>query len=182
VPAELWIAGGSDRAPAWAEALTRRAGQSHLADRIRFVGHQHDPSAFLSSLDIFVLPSRSEGMSNALLEAMALGLPCIATDVGSNRELLLGTERAGLVCEPRADKIFDAMMAMSRTGALRAQLGRAARVAVETRFSLAQMVTSYEQLYDSLSEGATYTDVSLFRRPLVWSRRSKAESPVNDLS
>ena len=104
---------------------------------------------FLSSLDVFVLPSRSEGMSNALLEAMALGLPCIATDVGSNRELLLGSEVAGVVCEPTTDKIYEAMLELEQAGTTRAQLGKAARLVVEKNYSLGGMVNAYETLYAS---------------------------------
>ena len=149
VAAELWIAGGADRAPSWAEALVRKAEQSHLAQKIRFLGHHEDPWMFLSSLDVFVLPSRSEGMSNALLEAMALGLPCIATDVGSNRELLLGSEVAGVVCEPTTDKIYEAMLELEQAGTTRAQLGKAARLVVEKNYSLGRMVSAYETLYAS---------------------------------
>ena len=87
-PVELIIAGLIDRP--WAEALRDRARSD---TRIRFVGRTSAPRDFLSELDVFVLPSRSEGMSNALLEAMAAGLPCIATDVGSNRSVLCRTRR-----------------------------------------------------------------------------------------
>ena len=70
------------------QTLGRGAARARRRDpRIRFVGRSSQASSFLSSLDVFVLPSRSEGMSNALLEAMASGLPCIATDVGSNRSV-----------------------------------------------------------------------------------------------
>ena len=87
-PVELVIAGLIDRP--WAEALRDRARSD---TRIRFVGRTSAPRDFLSELDVFVLPSRSEGMSNALLEAMAAGLPCIATDVGSNRSVLVPGRR-----------------------------------------------------------------------------------------
>ncbi len=87
---ELLIAGLIDRP--WAEALRERASRD---TRIRFVGRSSEARRFLSSLDVFVLPSRSEGMSNALLEAMASGLPCIATDVGSNRSVFAPSRRAG---------------------------------------------------------------------------------------
>ena len=80
---ELVIAGLIDRP--WAEALRERARGDA---RVQFVGRSSAPRDFLAGLDVFVLPSRSEGMSNALLEAMASGLPCIATDVGSNRSVL----------------------------------------------------------------------------------------------
>jgi glycosyltransferase involved in cell wall biosynthesis len=147
IDAELWIAGGKDRAPDWADTVVRRAEQSHLSSKIRFLGHQPDPTAFLSSLDVFVLPSRSEGMSNALLEAMAVGLPCIATDVGSNRELLLGTQPGGVICQPRADAIFEAMQEMGSNHSMRNRLGNAARHVAQTSYSLKCMVSAYEQLY-----------------------------------
>jgi glycosyltransferase involved in cell wall biosynthesis len=138
-----------DRAPSWAQSLLARASQSHLAEKIKFVGHQEAPLTFLRSVDVFVLPSRSEGMSNALLEAMAIGLPCIATDVGSNRELLLGSRHAGVVCEATSDGIFLAMRAIGRERTTRDRLGRAARLVVEENYSLQQMVRAYEELYAS---------------------------------
>jgi glycosyltransferase involved in cell wall biosynthesis len=149
VPAELWIAGGMDRAPSWAESLVLRVQQSHLAEKIKFVEHQDTPMAFLRSLDAFVLPSRSEGMSNALLEAMAVGLPCIATDVGSNRELLLGSQQAGVICEASSDDIFRAMRDMLREETTRNDLGSAARLVVERHYSVQRMVQAYEELYMS---------------------------------
>jgi glycosyltransferase involved in cell wall biosynthesis len=149
VRAELWIAGGMDRTPEWADAIARKAKQSHLAHRIKFLGHQHEPLAFLNSIDVFVLPSRSEGMSNALLEAMSLGLPCIATDVGSNRELLQGGREAGIVCHPTADDIFEGMKRMDRATEDRERFGKAARDEVAAKYSLERMVTAYEELYGS---------------------------------
>ncbi len=150
VAAELWIAGRTNRASAWADAVIRKAERSHLAGKIKFLGEREDPLGFLRSLDVFVLPSRSEGMSNALLEAMAVGLPCIATDVGSNRELLLGTAHAGIVCEPEADKIYAAMLEMSRAADTRTRLGHAAWMVAKENYSLRHMVSAYEKLYLSL--------------------------------
>jgi glycosyltransferase involved in cell wall biosynthesis len=149
VPAELCIAGGDDRSPTWAAALVRNAGESHLGQKIRFLGHLEDSLSFLRTLDVFVLPSRSEGMSNALLEAMALGLPCIATDVGSNRELLLGHAKAGVVCEPTADGLHHSMRELACAATARTELGKAARRVVEKHYSVGRMVRAYEELYAS---------------------------------
>jgi glycosyltransferase involved in cell wall biosynthesis len=68
-----------------------------VADRTHFLGQQKEPLHIVAGLDLFVLPSRSEGFSNALLEAAFLGVPCIATDVGAAREIL-GVE--GLLFQP----------------------------------------------------------------------------------
>ena len=107
---ELLIAGLIDRS--WAEALRHRASADA---RIRFVGRLSDAKNFLATLDVFVLPSRSEGMSNALLEAMASGLPCIATDVGSNRSVLNPPAEppAGLICEASAESLHRTMYEMA---------------------------------------------------------------------
>ena len=144
---ELVVAGLIDRP--WAEALRDRARPE---PRIHFVGRTSAPRDFLADLDVFVLPSRSEGMSNALLEAMAVGLPCIATDVGSNRSVLspVGEPAAGLVVDPSADAIYRAMDTMAGNAASRARYGARGASLVATRHTIAGMVSQYEHLYRSV--------------------------------
>jgi glycosyltransferase involved in cell wall biosynthesis len=144
---ELVIAGLIDRP--WAEALRERARGDA---RIRFVGRTAAPRAFLSELDVFVLPSRSEGMSNALLEAMATGLPCIATDVGSNRSLLAptGDPPAGLITETTADSLFEAMRTLESSPEARARYGAQGASLVQARYTIPGMVQQYERLYRSV--------------------------------
>ena len=117
---ELLIAGLIDRP--WAEALRDRARQDA---RIRFLGRASQPDSYASHVDVFVLPSRSEGMSNALLEAMASGLPCIATAVGSNRSLLNhpAEPAAGLISERNPESLFRAMDEMASSTEARLEYG-----------------------------------------------------------
>ena len=147
---ELVIAGLIDRP--WAEALRERA----RADaRIRFIGRSSAPRDFLAGLDVFVLPSRSEGMSNALLEAMASGLPCIATDVGSNRSVLCPAPGSpgGVIAEAAVDSLFRAMCAMAESPADRSRYGAHGADTVRSRHSVRDMVTGYERLYRSVVGG-----------------------------
>ena len=141
------IAGLIDRP--WAEALRERARRD---ERIRFIGRSSQASRFLSSLDVFVLPSRSEGMSNALLEAMASGLPCIATDVGSNRSLLCppAEPAAGRICEPDAESLFRAMLEMASSAQARLDYGAQGRALVGRNYTIPNMVQEYERLYRSI--------------------------------
>jgi glycosyltransferase involved in cell wall biosynthesis len=143
-PVELVIAGLIDRP--WAEALRDRARPD---PRIRFVGRTSAPRDFLSELDVFVLPSRSEGMSNALLEAMAAGLPCIATDVGSNRSVLCpdAAPAAGVITQATAGSLFQAMETLASSAEARASYGAHGAALVRTRHSISGMVDQYERLY-----------------------------------
>jgi glycosyltransferase involved in cell wall biosynthesis len=146
-PVELLIAGVIDRP--WAEALRHRA----LADtRIRFVGRSSHARSFLADLDVFVLPSRSEGMSNALLEAMASDLPCIATDVGSNRSLLNppAEPAAGLICDANPESLFRAMNEMASSADARPRYGAHGAGLVSRRYTIPSMVHQYECLYRSV--------------------------------
>lgn len=144
---ELVVAGLIDRP--WAEALRHRA-QSDT--RIRFVGRSSHASGFLADVDVFVLPSRSEGMSNALLEAMAAGLPCIATDVGSNRSLLSPSAEpaAGLIADANAESLFCAMREMASSADARRRYGARGAQLVSERYTISSMVNQYECLYRSV--------------------------------
>jgi glycosyltransferase involved in cell wall biosynthesis len=146
-PVELLIAGLIDRP--WAEALRSRANAD---PRIHFTGYCAGASGFLADLDVFVLPSRSEGMSNALLEAMACGLPCVVTDVGSNRSLLAppAGHPAGLICEANAESLFRAMCEMASSPDARRHLGAQAAALVSRRYTIPAMVNQYECLYRSI--------------------------------
>jgi glycosyltransferase involved in cell wall biosynthesis len=145
---ELVVAGLIDRP--WAEALRARAAAD---PRIRFVGRTSTPREFLAGLDVFVLPSRSEGMSNALLEAMAAGLPCIATEVGSNRSVVRppGEPPAGLTTAATADDLFAAMRTLARSEDERARYGAQGLAIVLAHHTVPGMVAQYERLYRAVA-------------------------------
>jgi len=141
--ATLKMGGPADRA--WGAALRER----HTADKgVEFLDDV-DALSFLPTLDLFVLPSRSEGMSNALLEAMALGLPIVATDVGGNREVLADGE-AGLLVEPDAGAIATGIRSLLDDPEKARGLARAARNRVENEYTLARMVSRYHEFYKAL--------------------------------
>lgn len=113
-------------------------------------GARNDIAGLLRGFDTFVLPSLNEGISNTILEAMATGLPVIATDVGGNPELVMPGE-TGLLTQP-ADPVAlaDAMASYATEPTRAAAHGRAGRERAERCFSLNAMVDAYLRLYDDL--------------------------------
>ncbi len=127
--------------------LERQAADLGLADTVRFVGAVADVRTPLAAMDVFLLPSRAEGMSNALLEAMAAGRPVVATAVGGTREAV-DADRTGILVPPGDP----AALAAAALGLLAdpvraAAVGGAARRSVEEGFSARRMVAALEQLY-----------------------------------
>jgi sugar transferase (PEP-CTERM/EpsH1 system associated) len=123
------------------------AASPELSERIRFIGLTTDVAALLNALDIFVLPSLSEGMSNTLLEAMAAGLPVLASRVGGNPEII-GEECTS--CLFTAGDVADLsarLEHLAKYPVLRQKLGLAARRRVEKEFSLERMIGRYHDLY-----------------------------------
>jgi len=107
-----------------------------------------DVARIMRGLDLFVLPSLGEGISNTILEAMASGLPVVATDVGGNPELLQEGRTGSLVpaADPRA--MAEAMLRYCGSPAECARQGAEARRTVEEKFSMGAMVNNYIAVYD----------------------------------
>jgi sugar transferase (PEP-CTERM/EpsH1 system associated) len=128
-------------------AMLARAGVQDLA---WLPGERDDVADVLRGLDAFVLPSLAEGVSNTILEAMACGLPVIATDVGGNGELVVEGRTGTLVPAADAEALARAIVAQARDPVAARAQGKAGRERVLSTFSLDAMVDSYRRLYDTL--------------------------------
>jgi glycosyltransferase involved in cell wall biosynthesis len=116
----------------------------------------------LPALDVFVLPSQAEGISNTVLEAMACGLPVIATAVGGNIELVKPGETGALVQPGDPGALGDAILDLAADRERRCRMGAAARERALAQFSLAEMVRRYASLYDGqLARRAQHVDVGV---------------------
>ena len=111
-------------------------------------GSRDDIPEILRSLDLFVLGSMREGISNTILEAMATGLPVIATRTGGNVELVTPGETGELVAAQDPTALARGIGIYVRDGTLRLYHGRAARERVESRFSLGGMIDNYRAVYE----------------------------------
>lgn len=125
--------------------MLRSAGAQALA---WLPGVGSDTDRIMRAMDMFVLPSLGEGISNTILEAMATGLPVIATRVGGNAELVDDGICGRLVPPANPDALADALSAYGKDGALRARHGAAARRRIEANFSMDAMTHAYMQVYD----------------------------------
>jgi sugar transferase (PEP-CTERM/EpsH1 system associated) len=128
------------------EGLAASAG---LADRVTFLGHRTDPEVVLAALDVFVLPSISEGLPNTVLEAMATGLPSVVSRVGGADELIEPGVTGVLVAPGDPAALARALGTLIRDEGLRRVMGTAARLRTESEFTLAGMIRRYEGLYTS---------------------------------
>ncbi|MEO7335525.1 MAG: TIGR03088 family PEP-CTERM/XrtA system glycosyltransferase [Caldimonas sp.] len=113
-------------------------------------GELADVPAVMRGLDLFVLPSKAEGISNTILEAMATGLPVLATDVGGNTELVVAGQTGEMVASGDVEVLAAGLLRLAANPAGAAAMGRSGRARVEEHFSLPAMVAAYQGLYDRL--------------------------------
>jgi glycosyltransferase involved in cell wall biosynthesis len=155
----LIVGDGVDR-PAL-ESLSEELG---LGDIVRFTGNQRLVAPFIAASHVAVLCSRDvEGCSNFLLEAMAMGKPLVATDIGGNRELVRDGENGRLVPVGKPEALAEALgrvLSHEDDGEL---MGMAGRRDFEARFTVSQMVSRYADLYTSLVSSGSLS--SLRERP-----------------
>jgi sugar transferase (PEP-CTERM/EpsH1 system associated) len=134
-----------------------------LADHVWLPGARDDVPALMSGMDCFALPSRAEGISNTLLEAMACGCPVVATAVGGNAELVVPGQTGWLVPSGNPAALADALAACFRDPGDARKRGAAGRRRVEADFSLESMVARYLDCYDRLLGGRSAR--ATFARP-----------------
>jgi glycosyltransferase involved in cell wall biosynthesis len=128
-------------------SLLARAEALGVLHAFTFLGHRDDVPARMEDGDIFVLPSRSEALPNAVIEAMAAGLPIVASGVGGIVELIDESVTGLLVPPGDAPSLADRLCRLMNDPALASRLGNAARAEALARYSFDRMVAAFESLY-----------------------------------
>ena len=130
--------------------LERFCNQVHIDRRIHFLGHRADVASFFPHFDCLWLTSAYEGMPNAIMEAMAAGVPVVATDIPGNRDLVVGGETGFLA--PVGDRASFARQTtrLLDDEPLRKKMGSAGQKRVRECFSVATMVERHDTLYQQL--------------------------------
>jgi glycosyltransferase involved in cell wall biosynthesis len=131
------------------EQLSRELG---LGDRAIFAGFQEDIARWFPCMDIFVLPSLTEGTPMALLEAMAHGVPAVASAVGGVPQVIRHGDTGLLVSPANAREISGAVLTLYRDAATRRAMAQNARTLANTRYGVAEWINRIETVYLSLSE------------------------------
>lgn len=132
--------------------LKAQAHQLGVDGHVRFLGLRQDIPRILALLDVFVLPSLSEGLSMAILEAMVAGKPVVATDVGGNPELVEDGATGYLVPSQNSQALADRVIALLMDQGRSLQFGKTGQLRAQGQFSLQTMVQNYQALYDQCLE------------------------------
>jgi len=149
-PALVFLIVGSTEDRAYFGAVLQSIRSLGLGSNFVFTGAREDVLNILKASDIFCLPSRTEGFSNALIEAMACRLPCVATNVGGNPEAIVNG-RSGFLVPPEEPRLLAQRLEQLVTSpSLRTSFGTEARRIVEEKFSFEAMIKKLISLYESV--------------------------------
>jgi len=127
--------------------LERRIGELGLGDAVHLLGTRYDVPAILARAAAFCLPSRAEGLSNALMEAMAAGLPVVATDAGGNAELVQHGGTGFAVPVGGAGGMAGRLVELLSDAGRARDMGRRGRACAERELSLDRKQAAYRDLY-----------------------------------
>ena len=132
------------------ENLEQLANQLKISSQVVLTGYINAPGQYLNCMDIFLLPSLSEGTSMTLLEAMSLSKPCVVTDAGGNPEIITNN-KSGLVTEnDNKEEFANAIISLVENSRLAGELGTKARARFDNLFSIATMCNGYKSIYLAL--------------------------------
>jgi len=130
-----------------------------LGDRVVFAGFREDIAEWILCMDVFVLPSLTEGTPISLLEAMACGVPVIASAVGGVPQVIQHGETGMLVSPGSEDEISNAVLTLFRDSEARQKLAQSALVLVKTRYNIEQWIGRVEMEYQSIARRSTWTNM-----------------------
>jgi len=151
---EYWILGQGEREA----TLKARVQALHLEDRVKFCGFRADVSLALRRADIFLLTSYWEGFGLAVVEAMAVGLPVVVSDVPGLREVVTPESQAGFLIDPTDDEAFaEHLVTLLDDPALRQRMGNNARQQA-ARFDIKNTIAAYLDLYSVVLRERVYRD------------------------
>jgi len=142
---QLLLGGGGNPS-----SLIKLAEHFGVEQFIEFAGSMRDVTSAMLQADVFVLPSRVEGMSNALLEAMALGMPCVVTAVSGNVDLIKNGRNGILVPPENPVALSDALLTLLHESTARVNLGREARRSIEMGYTTTHMLNRYRDVLSEL--------------------------------
>jgi L-malate glycosyltransferase len=142
----VWVGDGE-----LTEDVRRLVSECGLEQRCRLLGLREDAKALMCAFDVVALTSRYEGLPYVLLEAMALGLPVVATDVVGTRDVVENGVNGYLVPPGSPEAVADALLALVNSDTRRAELGERGRRMVAERFTLEAMTKRLEALYTELA-------------------------------
>lgn len=143
--AHLIIAGDGDER----ETLILIAKSLGISDRVHFLGHRENKGDVLDALDVFVITSDREGMSNAMLEAMSFGLPVVSTPVSGALEAVMpynDNDAAGLMARFDEASVARSIDGLFRDSEMRISMGEKARTIARTQFSIDSMLDKWEEV------------------------------------
>ena len=132
------------------QALERVAIESGISDRVSFFGFREDRLSFLRGFDVFVLPSRSEGIPRCLMESMVARVPIVSSDIPGCRNLVDGSTTGLLFPVGHSEALQRCIAELQNSKERRDAIVESARRLVETKFSCARMARQYETLYQTL--------------------------------
>ena len=141
----FWVIGEG----ALRKKLEKQVASLKLRQEVRFFGRVADPKPLLSLADISVNASLSEGMSNTILESMALGIPVVATDVDGNPETVADGKTGLLVPPKNPEAMAEAILRLAKDASLAAKMGKAGRDRIRRELNLDRMVRANETLYEA---------------------------------
>lgn len=127
---------------------------NHVEEHIVFMGHRNDWHHLSQDADLFVLPSTAEGMSNVLLEAMLLGIPCVVTDIPVMRDLVSHKINVWMVKAGSRASLTYGIREMYQSASLRKQLAQAGQLYAKS-FSIEKMLRAYDTLYNNCYKPGT---------------------------
>lgn len=149
-PTAQFVIVGEGRDDDLLNQLKKLAEALGIGDQVHFLGYREDLPSIYATFDLFFLSSRREGICNSLLEAMAMGIPIVATDVGGTKELIADGQTGYLLSEGDVEGMVRVLLALVRDESLRKNVGSAARKHIEDKFSFVSRLRRIETLYERI--------------------------------